>query len=113
MTARKATRELENVIYLYLRAGIGSKDAQASRCLNHVCLNIGVVRMRQVGLLVGILRWVKVLSNAQCVSIGPLVAVDGRRPSASVTVEPFMCTSCNLRISAVCDTVATGCKVNL
>ena len=56
MTAHKATRELENVIYLCLRAGIGSKDVPASRCLNHVCQNIGAVRMRQVGLLVGILE---------------------------------------------------------
>ena len=84
---------------------------QASRCLNHVCVNNGVVRMRRVGLLKGIPKSAMELLNAKCVSIGPIVAVDFRLISAFVTVERFMCTSSILRVFAVCDTAATACKV--
>lgn len=99
------------MIDLCLRAGIGSKGMQASRCLNHVCLNNGVVRMRRVGLLKGIPKRAMELLNAKCVSIGPIIAVDFRLISAFVTVERFMCTSSILRVFAVCDTAATARKL--
>ena len=99
------------MIDLCLRAGIGSKAKQASRCLNHVWLNNDAVRMHRVGLLRGIPKRATELSNAKCVSIGPIVAVDFRLISAFVTVERFMCTSSILRVFAVCDTAATACKL--
>lgn len=94
-----------------LRAGIGSKGMQTRRCLNHVCLNNGVVRMRRVGLLKGIPKRAMELLNAKCVSIGPIIAVDFRLIPAFVTVERFMCTSSILRVFAVCDTAATARKL--
>ena len=36
LTAPKATKELSNVTDIYVEAGIGSQEAQESRCQPHV-----------------------------------------------------------------------------
>ena len=63
--------------------------------------------MRQVGSLVGILRWLKGLCRAGCVSIGPLAVVNGRNISEFVTVALSTCTSYLQHVTAVCGTVET------
>ena len=93
MTARKAIVEFSNATATCARPGIGSREMQESRCLTRVSLNNNVVRMRQVGFLVGTPQWRKALSVAQCVSIGTAAAVDGFKTSGFVTVVPFTCTS--------------------
>ena len=113
LTALKASLELSNATATCARPGIGSREAQESRCLTRVCLNSNVVRMRQDGFLVGILQWRKALLVAQCVSIGTAAAVDGLETSGFVTVVPFMCTSWGQQAAAFCDTVATENKVSL
>ena len=90
----KATREVSNVTALLLKPGIGSQDLQEIRCQIVVLTNTIVVRMRQVISLAGILQWRKALSHARCVSIGPLVAVNGLSTSGYETVGLSMCTSC-------------------
>ena len=56
LTAHKAIKESEIAIDLCLRVGTGLKGVPASRCLNPVWLNIGAVRMRQVGFMEVILK---------------------------------------------------------
>ena len=98
---------------LSLRAGIDSKDVRASRCLKFVCLNNCVVRMRQAGLMVAILQWLKELCNVKCVFIGLLDAVNGLPTSGFVIVELSTCMSCPRHRPAIYATVATESKVSL
>ena len=91
----------------YLRPGIGSWEVQASRCLVFVLLSIIVVRMRQVGLVGGILQWLTALSHAQYVSIGPLDAVSGLNASGSVIAAVSTCTSCPQLVTVIYGTVVT------
>ena len=113
LTALKASLEIINATATCPRPGIGSREAQESRCLTRVCLNSNVVRMRQDGFLVGTPQCRKALSIGQCVSTGTAAAVDGLKTSGFVTVVPFTCTSWGQQAAAFCDTVATGSKVSL
>jgi len=70
-----------------------------------VCLNINVVRMHQVGWLVDILQWLKALSYAKCVSIGPPAAVNGLVTSGFATVAHFTYTTWGEHQSATYATV--------
>ena len=66
--------------------------------------------MPQVGWLVDILQWLKALSYAKCVSIGPPAAVSGLVTSGFATVAHFTCTTWDEHQPA---TYATVGKVKL
>lgn len=61
--------------------------------------------------MAGILLWPKALPNEECVSTGPVSAVDGPLTSGFKIVALSSCTSCQKRLVAACDTVATTAKV--
>ena len=94
-----------------LRPGIGSQDLPVIRCLKTWLLRISVVRMRQVGSTEVIPQWLMELSNGKSVSIGPLTTVVGLLTSVFATVVLSLCTSCLRHVTAICDTVGTGCEV--
>ena len=106
LTVQKSTGELKNVTDICVRPGTGSKGMQANRCLAVVLQCIGAEQLRQVGSLVGILQWLKGLSRAGFVSIGPLAVVDGLSIFGFVTVALSTCTSYPQHVTAVCGTVA-------
>ena len=70
-------------------------------------LNTIVVRMRQVGFKVDILQWLKALSHAEFVSIGPPTAVSGLVTSGFATVALSTFTGCHQHPPATYVTVET------
>ena len=94
------------------KPGIGLQDLPVTRCLKTWYPSITVVPMRQVISLAGILEWLMVLSDEECVFIGPLTDASGLSTSVFATVGLSTCTSCPNHPPVICDTVETGEQVN-
>lgn len=112
MTVHKVTKEWLNVTTAWLPAGTGSQDWQETKCQIHVSSQRIVVRVRQVGWLVDILQWLRVLFSAKCVSTGQKNVVVGTRTSEFVIVVLSMCTTSSHHQLAGYATVETVCQVN-